>query len=68
MGAEHVAIGSDFEGDIRPPAELSDVSGYQRLARALLDAGVSREAVRGIMAENAFRLLCTRPERTGTSP
>lgn len=68
MGAEHVAIGSDFEGDIRPPAELADVGGYQRLAAALLDAGMEREAVRGIMAENAFRLLCARPPRAGAGP
>jgi membrane dipeptidase len=68
MGAEHVAIGSDFEGDIRPPVGLSDVSGYQRLAAALLDAGMTRDAVRGIMAENAFRLLCARPPRGVAAP
>ncbi len=58
MGAEHVAIGSDFEGDIRPPPELSGVDGYQRLAAALLASGMSRGEVSGIMGENALRLLC----------
>jgi membrane dipeptidase len=29
MGSEHVAIGSDFEGDIRPATGLSDVSGHR---------------------------------------
>jgi membrane dipeptidase len=68
MGAEHVAIGSDFEGDIRPPTGLADVSGYQRLAAALLADGISRDAVRGIMAENAFRLLCARRPRREAAP
>ncbi|HEY3497783.1 MAG TPA: membrane dipeptidase [Polyangiaceae bacterium] len=58
IGPEHVAIGADFEGDTRPPAELSDVNGYQRLARALLDAKLPRADVRKIMAENALRVLC----------
>jgi len=58
MGAEHVAIGSDFEGDIRPPAELASVLGYQRLAQALLGAGLGRDAVAGVMGKNALRVLC----------
>jgi membrane dipeptidase len=58
MGAQHVAVGSDFEGDIQPPAELSSVLGYQRLAEALLVAGFTRAEVAGIMGENALRLLC----------
>lgn len=62
MGPEHVAVGSDFEGDIRPAEGLSDVSGYQRLASALLAAGLSRAAVEGILNRNALRVLC----RAGT--
>jgi membrane dipeptidase len=58
LGSEHVAIGADFEGDTRPPAELADVSGYQRLARALLDAGMSPEEVEMVMSRNALRVLC----------
>jgi membrane dipeptidase len=57
-GAEHVAIGSDFEGDIRPPRELRDVSGYQRLAKALELSGLSREDVERVFSRNALRLLC----------
>ena len=60
VGAEHVAIGSDFEGGIRPPSGLEDVSGYQRLAVALLDAGMSREQVERVFAKNALELLCAR--------
>jgi membrane dipeptidase len=59
MGVAHVAIGSDFEGEIRPPAELADVRGYQRLAKALLAAGLPRDEVEAIFARNALRILCT---------
>jgi membrane dipeptidase len=58
MGAEHVAIGSDFEGDIRPAEGLADVAGYRRLGDALLAAGLSGEQVEGIMGRNALRVLC----------
>ncbi len=63
MGPEHVAIGSDFEGDIRPPAELADSRGYQRLARALVEAGVPKDTVEAVFAKNALRVLC----RSGVS-
>jgi membrane dipeptidase len=57
-GEEHVALGSDFEGDIRPPDGLSDVRGLAALGRALLDAGVSRDAVDRLFSKNALSLLC----------
>jgi membrane dipeptidase len=57
VGADHVAIGSDFEGGIRAPAGLRDVSGYDRLARALGQAGLGRGEVSRIFSGNAFRLL-----------
>lgn len=63
MGPEHVAIGADFEGDARPPAQLADVSGYQRLGQALEADGMSREDVARVMAGNALRVLC----RSGTT-
>jgi membrane dipeptidase len=58
MGPEHVAIGSDFEGEIRPPAELADVGGYQKLAQALVVAGVSKDTVEAVFSKNALRVLC----------
>jgi membrane dipeptidase len=57
-GIDHVAIGSDFEGGIRPPRELSDVRGFPRLSRALLEAGLSREDVTKVFHRNALRVLC----------
>jgi membrane dipeptidase len=58
MGAARVALGSDFEGDIRPPVELADASGYQRLAAALAQDGLTRSDIAAIFSRNALRLLC----------
>jgi membrane dipeptidase len=57
-GVDHVAIGSDFEGDIRPPPELASVAGFQRLAQALAQAGMPQKDVEKVFATNALRLLC----------
>jgi membrane dipeptidase len=57
-GASHVAIGSDFEGDIDPPVGLESVRGFPRLARALRRAGLPGEDIARIFGENALRLLC----------
>ena len=59
-GADHVAIGSDFEGDITPPPGLTDVRGFPRLARALAAAGLSHADVARVFSENALRILCPR--------
>jgi membrane dipeptidase len=58
IGVEHVAIGADFEGDTRPPPELADVYGYQRLATALLGSGMAEADVERVMSKNALRVLC----------
>ena len=57
VGAEHVAIGSDYEGDIRPPRGLSSLSDVQHLAQALLHAAITPSDVRAILGGNALRLL-----------
>jgi membrane dipeptidase len=58
VGVEHVAIGSDFEGDINAARELHDVRGFPRLAQALEASGLSNQEVRQIMGLNALRVLC----------
>ncbi len=57
-GVDHVAIGSDFEGDIRPPSELADASRFPRLSAALSHAGMDAGAIRKVFADNALRVLC----------
>lgn len=61
-GVGHVAIGSDFEGGIRPPKSLATVRGFPALARALREEGLSAEAVSQIFHRNALRVLCPGPK------
>jgi membrane dipeptidase len=58
IGVQHVAIGSDFEGDIKPARDLHDVRGFPKLAQALQASGLSKQDVRQIMGLNALRVLC----------
>lgn len=54
-----VAIGSDFEGGIRPVPGLENASRYQTLARELEAAGHSRAEVTAFFSGNARRVLCS---------
>ena len=54
VGAEHVALGSDFDGAV---ATSFDTTGLAAIVDALLDAGWSEAEVRGAMGENALRVL-----------
>jgi membrane dipeptidase len=56
IGAEHVALGSDFDG-ATIPAELGDVAGLPRLLAALGNAGFSRSEVKAIAWDNWARVL-----------
>lgn len=58
-GVDAAAIGSDFEGGIRPPHDLADARAFPALAEALIDAGFSEALVRKIMSGNARRVLCS---------
>jgi membrane dipeptidase len=60
VGAEHVAIGSDFEGGIRPPRGLETLGQVQHLVPALRAAGLTEDEVQGIMGANALRVLFSR--------
>lgn len=54
VGAEHVALGSDFDGFVRTPI---DAAGLPALTAALLDAGLSERQIRQIMGLNVQRVL-----------
>ncbi len=54
VGAEHVALGSDFDGFVRTPI---DAAGLPALTDALLGAGLPEEQIRSIMGGNVARLL-----------
>jgi membrane dipeptidase len=57
-GVDHVAVGSDYEGDIEPPVGMESVRGFPRLFAALRRAGLSRDDVARVFGANALRLLC----------
>jgi microsomal dipeptidase-like Zn-dependent dipeptidase len=54
VGADHVALGSDFDGFVRTPI---DAAGLPSLTDALLGAGFTDEEVRSIMGRNVQGLL-----------
>lgn len=54
VGVEHVALGSDFDGAV---AEPFDVTGVVEITQALIDEGFSDEEVALIMGGNVRRLL-----------
>lgn len=54
IGVEHVALGSDFNGTIHAPF---DVTGLPQLTEGLLKAGFSHAEVAAIMGGNVQRLL-----------
>ena len=56
IGAEHVGLGSDFDGATMP-AELGDVAGLPRLLDALRAAGFTEDELHGIAWGNWRRVL-----------
>ena len=56
VGAEHVGLGSDFDGTTVPDG-MDDVSMLPKITAALLDKGYSERDVKNILGENILRLL-----------
>ena len=54
VGAEHVALGSDFDGAITAPF---DTTGLVKITDAMLQAGFSEQEIRMIMGENVMNYL-----------
>jgi microsomal dipeptidase-like Zn-dependent dipeptidase len=54
VGIEHVALGSDFDGSVQVPF---DVSGLPLLTEALLQAGFSAADIEKVMGGNVVRVL-----------
>ena len=53
VGVQHVALGSDFDGDKMP----FDVTGLVQITDALLEEGFSKAEIEAIMGGNVIRLL-----------
>jgi membrane dipeptidase len=56
-GADHVAIGSDFDGFDHPPAGLEDVSSFPQLFAELVRRGWSDEDLGKLAGKNVLRVL-----------
>ncbi len=56
-GVDHVAIGSDFDGGIKPAEGLTDASMLPALAARLKKKGMSEEDVLKVFSLNALRVL-----------
>ena len=54
VGAEHVGLGSDFDGAVTEPF---DSSGMALITEALLQQGMSENDIRLVMGENVARVL-----------
>ena len=57
IGADHVGIGSDFDGITVTPAGMDDVSDYPLITRELLKRGYREEDIRKILGENVLRVM-----------
>jgi microsomal dipeptidase-like Zn-dependent dipeptidase len=54
IGADHVALGSDFDGAVEEPF---DTTGLVQITDALLEAGFDEPTIRKVLGENVIRLL-----------
>jgi microsomal dipeptidase-like Zn-dependent dipeptidase len=54
VGARHLALGSDFDGAV---TTAFDTTALASLVDALLAAGFGEDEIRGVMGENALRVL-----------
>lgn len=58
VGGEDVAaLGSDFDGLVRPPRDMVDAAGLPRITEELVSRGMAERVIRKILGENALRLL-----------
>ena len=56
VGAEHVGLGSDFDGVFALPEGLQDASGYPALVAELLRRGYGDAEIRQVLGENVLRV------------
>jgi membrane dipeptidase len=56
VGAEHVGLGSDFDGASMPDG-MEDCSKLPKITEALLRKGYSDQDIRNILGENTLRLM-----------
>ncbi len=63
IGARHLALGSDYDGFIRPLPEIPNVAHLPRVTDLLLRSGWREDEIRGVLGQNALRVLSALPPR-----
>ena len=64
-GAAHVGLGSDYDGVDATPIGLEDVTCYPAITVELLRRGWTERDIRGVLGENALRVLAASDMVTG---
>ena len=57
VGEDFVSVGSDYDGAISPPPEISGASCYPRLVQHMLNRGWSTERVIKVLGGNFLRVF-----------
>lgn len=57
VGAEHLCLGSDWDGLIATPLDMRSCLELPRLVQALLDEGVKESSIEWILGKSVLRLL-----------
>ncbi len=57
IGADHVGLGSDFDGIESPPQQLNDVTTYPLITRELLKRGYKPADIKKILGGNFIRVF-----------
>jgi membrane dipeptidase len=57
VGADHVGIGSDYDGMRQPPAGLEDVSKMPNITRGLVSRGYSEDEIVKVLGRNFLRVF-----------
>ncbi len=57
VGADHIGLGSDFDGGVTPPNELYDGTCYPLITRKLVERGYTELEIRKILGLNFLRVF-----------
>jgi membrane dipeptidase len=57
IGADHIGLGSDFDGGITPPNELYDGTCYPLITKKLVERGYTEIEIRKILGLNFLRVF-----------
>lgn len=57
VGADHVSLGSDFDGAIVPPRDLRSIDELPRLVELMLRRGLDERDIRKVLGESFLRAL-----------